>query len=275
MLPTNIPNLEALIDQGKVRRPINGFFRKRDYIDRELDTLKSLEPDASKAIGRDLSNTECDVLLQYKGRMIATQSRTEAFGTATGILTGLAITFNVPRVRGLWNHRRYVRWTWNLCWRTYASYYVAAKLAEYQIVRQTKLPPLRARILGDPRMSDFRESIEVRKEEFGGHEPFLVRSWRDLSRTEPPIQWFKTAATRPLSGRASFRPVIDHPELSWYRAWPSEIVEERPGDDSLVGKKQRMMDPLDRSRGSLEDVRVCMFGYDVTDLALKPCMYVS
>ncbi|KAG9675610.1 hypothetical protein KCU99_g4573, partial [Aureobasidium melanogenum] len=275
MLPTNIPNLEALIDQGTVRRPINGFFRKRDYTNRELDTLERLDPDASKAIGRGLSNTERNVLLEYKGRLIAAQSRTKTFGTAAGILTGFAITFNVPRVRGPWNRQRYVRWTWNLCWRTYASCYIAKEIVKYQIVCQTELPPLHVRILRDPRMSAFKESVELRKEEFGGHEPILVRSWRDLSRTEPPVQWFKTAVTRPSPDRSSFRPVIDHPELSWYRAWPSEMVEERPGDDALVGMKQKTIDPLDRSRSLLEDVRILVFAYGATDLALKPCMYVS
>ncbi|KAH0386865.1 hypothetical protein KCU92_g2245, partial [Aureobasidium melanogenum] len=275
MLPTTIPNLEALIDQGTVRRPVNGFFRKRNYTNRELDTLKRLDPDANKAIGRGLSNTERDVLLEYKGRLIAAQSRTKTFGTAAGILTGLAITFNVPRVRGLWNRQRYVRWTWNLCWRTYASYYIAGEIVKYQVVRQTELPPLHVRILRDPRMSAFKESVELRKEEFGGHEPILVRSWRDLSRTEPPIQWFIAAATRPLPGQKEERPVIDHPELSWYRAWPSDSNEERPGDDVLASKKQRMIDPLDRSRSSLEDVRIVVFAYGVTDTALKPCMYVS
>ncbi|KAG9855259.1 hypothetical protein KCU98_g891, partial [Aureobasidium melanogenum] len=275
MLPTNIPNLEALIDQGTVRRPVNGFFRKRDYTNRELDTLKRLDPDASKAIGRELSNTEQTVLLEYKGRLIAAQSRTKTFGTAAGILTGLAITFNVPRVRGLWNRQHYIRWTWNLGWRTYVSWYITSEVARYQIARQTDLPPLHVQILDDPRMSVFKESIEVRKEEFEGHEPLLVRSWRDLSRIEPPIQWFKTAATRPLPGRKEERPVIDHPELSWYRAWPSDSDEERPGDDVLASKKQRMIDPLDRSRSLLEDVRIVVFAYGVTDLALKPCMYVS
>ncbi|KAG9569965.1 hypothetical protein KCU71_g1708, partial [Aureobasidium melanogenum] len=236
MLPTYISNLEALIDQGTVRRPVNGFFRKRDYTTRELDTLKRLEPDASKAIGRELSNTERDVLLEYKGRLIAAQSRTKTFGTAAGILIGLAIAFNVPR---------------------------------------TEMPPLHVRILGDPRMSAFKESIEIRKEEFDGHEPLLVRIWRDLSRTEPPIQWFKAAATRSPSGHSSFRPVVNHPELSWYRAWPSDSDEEQPGDEVSANKKQKIIDPLGRSRSLLEDVRIGMFAHDATDLALKPCMYVS
>lgn len=77
------------------------FFRKRDYTERELDTLRLLDPDASKAIGRELSDTEQNVLLEYKARLIAIQTRTKTLGTATGILTGLAITLYVPRVRGL------------------------------------------------------------------------------------------------------------------------------------------------------------------------------
>ncbi|KAG9602647.1 hypothetical protein KCU77_g1237, partial [Aureobasidium melanogenum] len=161
MLPTDIPNLEALIDQGTIRRPVNGFFRKCDYTNRELDTLKRLELDASKAIRQDLSNTKRDVVLEYKGRLIATQSRTKTFRTAAGILTGLAITFNVPR---------------NLGWRTYVSWYITSEVAKYQIARQTELPTLHVRILGDPRMSAFKESIELRKEEFRGHEPLLIRS---------------------------------------------------------------------------------------------------
>ncbi|KAH0351006.1 hypothetical protein KCU81_g2369, partial [Aureobasidium melanogenum] len=273
MLPTNIPNLEALIDQGKVRRPVNDFFRKRDYTERELDTLKRLDPDASKAIGRELSDIERNVLLEYKGRLIAAQSRTKTFGTAAGILAGLAITFNVPRVRGLWNHRRYVRWTWNLSWRTYVSWYITSEIAKLQITRQAEQPPFHVRILGDPRMSAFKESIELRKEEFGGHEPCIVRGWRDLSRAEGPIQWFGYKS--PMSSPYPSRPVVDHPELSWYRAWPSDSDEERPGDDVLASKKQRMMNPLDRAQSALEHLRVSLFVYQVTDLALKPCLYVE
>ncbi|KAH0359966.1 hypothetical protein KCU65_g9682, partial [Aureobasidium melanogenum] len=273
MLPTNIPNLEALIDQRIVRRPVNGFFRKRNYTTRELDTLKRLDSDASKAIGRELSNTERNVLLEYKGRSIAAQSRTKTLGTAVGILTGLAITFNVPRVRGLWNRQRYVRWTWNLGWRTYASYYVTSQIAKLQMTRQAEQPPLYVRILGDPRMSAFKESIELRKEEFGGHEPYIVRDWRDLSKAEAPIQWFGYRS--PMSGPYPSGPIVDHPELRWYRAWPSDSDEERPGDDILASKKQRMMNPLDRAQSALEHLRVSVFCYQVTDLALKPCLFVE
>lgn len=273
MLPTNIPNLEALIHQGIVRRPVSGFFRKRDYTERELDTLKLLGQDASKAIGRELSNTEQNVLLEYKAQLIAIQSRTKTLGTAAGILTGLAITFYVPRVRGLWSRQRYVRWTWNLCWRTYASYYITGHIADLLITRQAEHPPLHARILSDPRMSAFQESINLRKEEFGGHEPYIVRGWRDLSRAEPPIQWFGYRS--PVASTYPSRPIVDHPELSWYRAWPSASDGERPGDDILASKKQQMMNPLDRSGSSLEHLRASLFVYRVTDLALKPCIYVG
>lgn len=68
---------------------------------------------------------------------------------------------------------------------------------------------------------------------------------------------------------------MDHPELSWYRAWPSESDGERPGDDALVSRKQKMINSLERSRDPMEYLRGNSFVWQITDLALQPCMYVE
>lgn len=92
MLPTNLPHLEALIEQGTVRRPINDFYGTRDYTSRELATLERLEADASKAIRRELSTTE-------KKSLARIQSTTHCFPIS---LEGLGLRCRYLRRCGNW-----------------------------------------------------------------------------------------------------------------------------------------------------------------------------
>lgn len=125
--------------------------------------------------------------------------------------------------------------------------------------------PLSLEILNDPRMTAFRESIQHRKKEFGGHEPEIVR--RKDRNVERPIQWFTNA-----SGPFSLRPyqnslaVVrlgprsievqeeplpntdypDHPDLSWSRN-PSSY-RKRLRDNELANKGRGLTSITDKHR---------------------------
>lgn len=99
---TNLPDLDTLLCKGTVRRPVNALFKRRDYMECELGTLKSLEPDVSKAVRRQLSDTERDVLLEYKSNSIASESRPSAFAVSIAALGGLLSTMCMTRVRRRW-----------------------------------------------------------------------------------------------------------------------------------------------------------------------------
>ncbi|KAL2026104.1 hypothetical protein VTO58DRAFT_103288 [Aureobasidium pullulans] len=176
MLPPNLPHLEALIEQGTVRRPINDFYGTRDYTSRELATLERLEADASKAI---------------RPRLIASQSRWKVLGFDAGICAGVGIGWFTPRINRFYQKGRYVRWVYGLFWRAALGAYVALGAANNYAQNLEQSPLLAIQVVRDPRMSEFLESIMRRKEEFGGHEPILVRSWKELKNPEPPIQWFE------------------------------------------------------------------------------------
>lgn len=96
---SGIPSLETLLRKDLVHRPVNALFIKRNYTKRELDTLKCLEPDASKAVGRELSDTERNVLPEHKGNSIASESRPSVFTVSIAVLGGLASTLCTTRVR--------------------------------------------------------------------------------------------------------------------------------------------------------------------------------
>ncbi|KAG9855025.1 hypothetical protein KCU98_g2043, partial [Aureobasidium melanogenum] len=98
---TNIPDLETLLRKDLVDRPVNALFIEHNYTDLELGTLNSLEPDASKAIGRQLSDTERNVLLEYKGNSIASDSRPSAFTVTTAALGGLLSIMFMTEIRHL------------------------------------------------------------------------------------------------------------------------------------------------------------------------------
>ncbi|KAG9942890.1 hypothetical protein KCU85_g9072, partial [Aureobasidium melanogenum] len=222
---TNIQNLETLLQKGIVCRPVNYFFIKRNYTDRELKTLKSLEPDASKAIGRQLSDTERNVLLEYKGNSIASESRPSAFTVSIAALGGVLSTMIMMRARrrricGQLVHRIQDR---HLSLRDFGGIASVTAL----LLKPTESQPLSLEILGDPRMSEFRRSIQCRKKEFGGHEPKLVR--RMNRNTEEPIQWFRAASRSKYIASIKVSPpreidreeslsitdYPDHPDLTW------------------------------------------------------------
>lgn len=130
-------------------------------------------------------------------------------------------------------------------------------------------------------MSDFLESIMRRKEEFGGHEPILVRSWKELKNPEPPIQWFKDIFGHSRQGPFDRPCIISHPELSWFRAWPSKCQGEELDDEFIASQDQglgrRRSDLLDNKdcvKHLMEGVRGSTFRHHIADLGLKPCMYV-
>ncbi|KAH0375475.1 hypothetical protein KCU92_g10171, partial [Aureobasidium melanogenum] len=252
---TSIPDLETLLRKGTVRRPVDGFFIKRNYTDRELDTLKSLEPDASKAVGRQLSNTERNVLLEYKGNSMASISRTEAFAVSIGALGGLISTMYATRARRRWICGHYAHWMWHFSVRTLISTAIATVPATIQIVYTEERQPLSIRILSDARMSQFKESIRRREMEFDGHKPEIVR--RKDRNIEPPIQWFTDAykpfvispvSESPAIGRIrhdnmkvqqKWLPITDypdHPELSWPEG--SSYLKKRLRDNLLARKSE-------------------------------------
>ncbi|KAG9603687.1 hypothetical protein KCU77_g1686, partial [Aureobasidium melanogenum] len=172
---TNIPDLETLLRKDLVDRPVNALFIEHNYTDLELGTLNSLEPDASKAIGRQLSDTERNVLLEYKGNSIASDSRPSAFTVTTAALGGLLSIMFMTEIRHL-----SLRDLGGIAFVVFQTA-LLFKPAESQL--------LSLRILSDPRMSEFKESIQRRKKDFGGHEPEIVR--RKDRNIVPPIQWFR------------------------------------------------------------------------------------
>ncbi|THV92259.1 hypothetical protein D6D27_05014 [Aureobasidium pullulans] len=281
MLPTNLPHLEALIQQGTVRRPIDDFYGTRDYTSRELSTLERLETDASKAIGRELSTTERKVLLEYKARLIASQSRWKVLGFDAGICAGVGIGWFTPRINRLYQKDRYVRWVYGLFWRAALGAYVALGAVNNYARYLEQSPLLAIQVVRDPRMSDFLESIMRRKEEFGGHEPILVRSWKELKNPEPPIQWFEHIFGHSRQGPFDRPPITSHPELSWFRAWPSECQGEESDDEFVASQGQglgrrrsELLDNKARMKQLMDGVRGSTFRHHIADLGLKPCMYV-
>ncbi|KAG9603718.1 hypothetical protein KCU77_g1661, partial [Aureobasidium melanogenum] len=251
---TSIPDLETLLRKGTVRRPVDGILR-RDYTDRELNALKSPEPDASKAVGCQLSNTERNVLLEYKGNSMASISRTEAFAVSIGTLGGLISTTYATRARSRWICGHYAHWMWQFFVRTLVSTAIATVPATVQIVYTEERQPLSIRVLSDARMSEFRALIRRREMEFDGHKPEIVR--RKDRNIEPPIQWFTDAykpfLKRPVSGspaiggvrhhnikvQQEWLPITDypdHPELSWPEG--SSYLKKWLRDNLLARKSQ-------------------------------------
>ncbi|KAH0361065.1 hypothetical protein KCU65_g9001, partial [Aureobasidium melanogenum] len=250
---TSIPDLKILLRKGTVSRPVDGFFMERNYTDRELNTLKSLEPDASKAIGRQLSDTERNVLLEYQGKSIVSMSQTAASVASIGVLGGLVSTMCATRARRRWICGHYAHWMWHLSVRSLISTAIVAVPATAHIIDMDLNQPLSLRILSDSRMSEFKESIRRREMEFGGHKPRIVR--RKDRNIDPPIQWFKDICRSHYIGSIKVSPPSveeceeslpvtdypDHPDLTWPEGSSSYRGELR---DNLIVRENQILENM-------------------------------
>lgn len=248
----------------------NFFFMKRKFNRAELANLVTLIPDAERAVGRELTDTEATIILEKRAEMIFANSFVCDVGRTAGLFFALVgtptyrfplyqPTFRTSKSDQFFNLLRgnAARIGWHALVR-FPLYYGTGVLAAKLWIAQKSDKAFFGNVLFHPKMLSFTHDLAWRNNiDFKQHSPLVYRT----APGPEPVQWFQEPFEKPTpQEKLPLSAAMDHPQLCWYRWNPANAISRDGAREAI-------------KNGS--PFGIGLIGLWYNDFApLKPCIHV-